>query len=500
MLNENAPTLTPVILCGGSGTRLWPLSRKSFPKQFVPLLGRKSLLELTLERAASVSRGAPPLFVAAQEHRFMVTDILQSMKQGGDLLLEPVPRNTAAAIALAALYAFRSGDEMLLFCPADHHIPDAGAFSRVVHQGVPAASSGAIVTFGVRPSFPSTAYGYIRQGRRLDAHTFEAARFIEKPDAESARELVLSGDALWNSGIFLSSAGTMLAALEKHAPDILAVCRSAMKNAERDASPSGHLFVRPDATLFASCRSQSIDYAVMEAYDQVVVLTFEGQWSDVGSWNAVASLAEADEDGNRVQGRGWAHLSRNTFIHAPCRPVVALGTSDLLLVDTPDAVLVVHQDAVERVKDVVTLLEKEHCAQALTHRKVARPWGWYDAIDAGKGFQVKRIGVKPGAALSLQKHFHRAEHWVVVKGRAEVVRGEETLLLDENQSTYIPVGVVHRLKNPTDDELEIIEIQSGDYLDEDDIVRLEDVYGRRTPSSDPVQFGTDDGRFRSEPR
>ncbi|MDR1367961.1 MAG: mannose-1-phosphate guanylyltransferase/mannose-6-phosphate isomerase [Candidatus Accumulibacter sp.] len=480
MPNENNPILTAVILCGGSGTRLWPVSRKSFPKQFVPLIARKSLLQLTLERVSSVFRDTQPLIVAAEEHRFMVTDILQSMKMGGDLILEPAPRNTAAAIAIAALHADRSGQEILLFCPADHHIPDTDAFSRIVFQGIAAASSGTIVTFGVRPTFPSAAYGYIRLGRRLDAHAHVVERFIEKPDVESAQRLLLAGDALWNSGIFLARAGTMLDALEKRAPDILAACRKSMENASHDRPPSGHLFIRPEVESFVSCRSQSIDYAVMEAHDRIAVLPFDGQWSDVGSWSAVADLAKADEDGNRVQGQGWMRGARNTFIHAPCRPVVAIGTRDLLLIDTPDAVLAVHPDATEHVKDIVAQLEKEGCAQALTHRKVARPWGWYDAIDAGKGFQVKRIGVKPGAALSLQKHLRRAEHWVVVKGSAEIVRGEETFLLNENQSTYIPVGVVHRLKNPTDEELEIIEIQSGDYLGEDDIIRLEDAYGRKT--------------------
>jgi mannose-1-phosphate guanylyltransferase/mannose-6-phosphate isomerase len=410
----------------------------------------------------------------------MVTDILCSMHEGGDLILEPAPRNTAPAIAIAALHAAGSGREMLLFCPADHHIPDIDAFSRLVRRGIGAASSGAIVAFGVRPTFPSTAYGYIRMGRRIDAHAFEVARFIEKPDVESARNLLLAGDALWNAGIFLTRTETILGALEKHAPDILGACRTAMERASRDLSPSGHCFIRPEAARFVSCRSQSIDYAVMEVFDNVAALPFEGQWSDVGSWNAVADLTEADEDGNRVQGQGWTRKARNTFIHAPCRPVVALGTRDLILIDTPDAVLAVHADAVEEVRDIVAQLETKGCAQALTHRKVARPWGWYDAIDSGKGFQVKRIGVKPGAALSLQKHFRRAEHWVVVKGRAEIARGEETFTLNENQSTYIPVGVVHRLKNPADEELQIIEIQSGDYLGEDDIVRLEDAYGRKT--------------------
>jgi mannose-1-phosphate guanylyltransferase / mannose-6-phosphate isomerase len=470
--------IMPVILCGGSGTRLWPLSRKSFPKQFVPLIGDKSLLQLSLERVAKL--GDQVMTVASEEHRFMVTDALQSAQVNGPILLEPVARNTAAAMAIAALQArqLTGEDGLLLFCPADHHIPDTNAFTATIRQGISAASAGAIVTFGVVPTFPSTAYGYIQQGEQNDEHSWRVERFIEKPDSANAQTLLLQGNTLWNAGIFLSRIDTLLNALELHAPDILEHCSSAISHARQETTMSGHLFVRPEAQSFAACRSQSIDYAVMEPHDNVAVVPFKAQWSDVGSWNAVANLTKADESLNRIDGHGLAHLSSNTYIHAPHRPVVALGTQDLLIIDTPDAVLVAHSDNAEQVKDIVARLESEQCDQAVTHRKVARPWGWYDSIDVGHRFQVKRIGVKPGASLSLQKHHHRAEHWIVVQGTAEVTCGDKTFLLSENQSTYIPIGNLHRLKNPGKIELEIIEVQSGGYLGEDDIERFDDNYGR----------------------
>ncbi|MET0541576.1 MAG: mannose-1-phosphate guanylyltransferase/mannose-6-phosphate isomerase [Variovorax sp.] len=470
-------TITPVVLCGGSGTRLWPLSRKSFPKQFVPLVGGRSLLQLTLERLAAFSSRV--IAVAAEDHRFLVADALQQAGTTGTILLEPVGRNTAAAMALGALHA--DGDTLLLFCPADHNIPDTEALVATIRQGIPAAESGAVVTFGVTPSFPSTAYGYIRQGSPRGDGSLQVAQFMEKPDAARARELLLEGASLWNAGIFLVEAKVLVAALEEHAGDIMASCRKAMAAARteevRHTAP-GTVFVRPERAAFEACRAQSIDYAVMEHHPAVAVVPFRGQWSDVGSWNAVADLAPADARQNRVQGQGWVHEADNTFIHAPTRPVVALGTRDLLIIDTPDALLVAHRDHVEEVKDVVATLERAHAEQTAFHRKVVRPWGWYDSIDAGERFKVKRIGVKPGASLSLQKHHHRAEHWVVVRGTAQVTRGSDTFLLSENQSTYIPIGEVHRLHNPGKMELEMIEVQSGGYLGEDDIVRLEDTYGR----------------------
>jgi mannose-1-phosphate guanylyltransferase/mannose-6-phosphate isomerase len=396
-------------------------------------------------------------------------------------------------MALAALQASHNGqpDALLLFCPADHHIPDAAAFAHAVKDGVPAAEGGAIVTFGIVPSFPSTAYGYIQHGPQRPDGALQVQRFIEKPAAEAAQSLLLGGSVLWNAGIFLCRASTLLQALAQHAPDILASCRQALP-APAAASPApaegaAPQWIAPLAPEFGACRSQSIDYAVMEHHANVAVCPFGGAWSDVGSWNAVAELTPADEAGNRVEGQGLTHLARNTFIHAPHRPVVALGTQDLIIVDTPDALLVAHKDCVEQVKDIVARLQDQNCAEAITHRKVARPWGWYDSLDLGERFQVKRIGVKPGASLSLQMHHHRAEHWIVVKGTAEVTRGRETFLLSENQSTYIPIGELHRLHNPGKLELEMIEVQSGSYLGEDDIVRFEDTYGRSTAAMPAAQ-------------
>lgn len=467
----------PVVLCGGSGTRLWPLSRKAFPKQFIPLLGEKSLLQLTLERVAPLARGQAEAItcVAADEHRFLVADVATQAGLSVRQILEPQARNTAAAMALAALAA--PVDALLLFCPADHHIPDAAAFCAMVQGAAPAAQAGRLVTFGVLPSFPSTAYGYIQKGAS-DGAGFQVARFVEKPAQDKALEFLASGQYLWNAGIFLMRAVDLLQALQAHAPDILEACRQAMRAPQRDG-----LFLRPDAQLFAACRSQSIDYAVMERADNVSVYPFTGVWSDVGSWNAVAELAEPDADGNRSGGevQHAHHLrTRDTYIHAGGqRPVVALGTQRLLVIDTPDALLVADADQAEAVKEVVAKLEALDASQAVQHRRVARPWGWYDSIDLGPRHQVKRITVKPGAALSLQMHHHRAEHWVVVSGTAEVTNGDKVMLLEENQSTYIPIGQVHRLANPGKVALEIIEVQSGGYLGEDDIVRFEDVYGRK---------------------
>ncbi len=469
--------IQPVILCGGSGTRLWPLSRKSFPKQFVPLVDNKSLLQLTLERVAQLGGHdgeAQVICVAADDHRFLVTEAMQAARVGGIVILEPCARNTAAAMALAAL-AVQPG-QLLLFCPADHHIPDARAFAAMVAQGQPAAGQGAIVTFGVVPSFPSTAYGYIQQGQARPDGSHGVARFIEKPTADKAQALILQGDVLWNAGIFLCQAETLLKALQQHAPDILASCHQAMAGATQDQA-----FIRPEPQAFNSCRAESIDFAVMEHHADVAVVPFSGAWSDVGSWNAVAGLSSPDAQGNRTQGQAHTLHARNTFVHAPHRPVVALGTQDLLIVDTPDALLVVAASHAEQVKDVVNHLTQQGVAQASVHRHTARPWGAYDSVDAGERFQVKRISVKPGAQLSLQMHHHRAEHWVVVRGTAEVTCGDKTFLLTENQSTYIPLGTTHRLKNPGKTPLELIEVQSGSYLGEDDIVRLDDVYGRVIP-------------------
>lgn len=467
--DASGAAIIPVILCGGSGTRLWPLSRKSFPKQFVPLIGDKSLLQLTLERVAPLA--GQVMCVAADEHRFLVAEAMEKAGVVGKVMLEPVARNTAAAMALAALA--HQPDDLLLFCPSDHHIPDTAAFVRCVRQGAAAATAGALVTFGIVPVFPSTAYGYIAQGPLRADGSYQVERFIEKPDAARAQQLILQGGVLWNAGIFLCTARHLLEALAQHAPDILASCRRAMQDALAD-----HAFIRPEAAVFAATRSESIDYAVLEQHAEVAVLPFQGAWSDVGSWNAVADLVPADDEGNRVAGQGVVMQGRNNFVHAPHRAVVALGVEDLLIIDTPDALLVAHRAHAEQVKQVVSRLESDNRSEATLHRKVARPWGWYDGIDRGERFQVKRIALKPGASLSLQKHHHRAEHWIVVRGTAEVACGDETFLLTENQSTYIPIGEAHRLSNPGRIWLEMIEVQSGTYLGEDDIVRYDDVYGR----------------------
>ena len=466
MTNSN---IRPVILCGGSGTRLWPLSREALPKQFAPLIGGKSLLQTTLERVAPLG---PALCIANQEHRFFVQEALQLAAVDGEQLLEPAGRNTAAAMACAALMS--PPEQLLLFLPADHYIPDAKTFLSTIRSGESAALAGTIVTFGVSPTFPSTAYGYIQQGDALaDGHAHKVKRFLEKPKAEVAQQLLLSGDHLWNAGIFLCTAGTLKAALQAHAPDILSACELAMSAATRDGS-----FIRPATEEFLNCRSESIDYAVMERFEQVAVVPFVGQWSDVGSWNAVAELTPPDAQGNRVEGQAVLLEATDTYINAASRPVVAIGTQHLLIVDTADALLVVAKDHAERVKQAVEQLKNDGFPQATTHRRVARPWGWYDSIDMGERFQVKRIGVNPGASLSLQMHHHRAEHWVVVKGTAEVTNGDKVMLIAENESTYIPLGVKHRLRNPGKTALEIIEVQSGSYLGEDDIVRFEDTYGR----------------------
>ncbi|CAN0617643.1 mannose-1-phosphate guanylyltransferase [Burkholderia multivorans] len=464
--------IQPVVLCGGSGTRLWPLSRKDLPKQFVPLLGEKSLLRMTLERARRISPSV--LTVASEAHRFLVDEACTAADVDATHLLEPVSRNTAAAMALACLHV--ADDALLLFMPADHHIPDADAFADTIQQGAAAARDGKIVVFGITPRFPNTAFGYIKAmptPGRDGAHVLAVERFIEKPRAERAQAMLLEGNHYWNAGIFLASARTLKDAFAAHAPDILQHAQDALAGHTRDGR-----FVRIACAPFERCRADSIDYAVLERFPNIAMVPFHGAWSDVGSWNAVADLLPADAQGNRANGHGVLIDARNTFIHAPTRPVVALGTRDLMIVDTPDATLVATPDVAEQVKDVVRALTEANVPQAVQHRHVPRPWGSYDTVDQGEHFLVKRICVKPHGKLSLQLHHHRAEHWVVVKGTAKVTRGDEVFLLESNQSTYIPVGTRHRLENPGPGTLEIVEIQTGDYLGEDDIVRFEDSYGR----------------------
>ena len=466
----NTPTIHPVVLCGGSGTRLWPLSRKALPKQFAPLIDSKSLLQLTLERLAGLNRTIT--CIASEDHRFLVREAMDNAQAQGRQILEPTPRNTAAAMAAAALLA--EPDDLLLFAPADQHIPDAALFAATMRSGVEAALAGRIVTFGVAPSFPSTAYGYIEAAEATGHGASHAvARFVEKPTAAVAQTLILQGNYCWNAGIFLVQARTLVAALHTHAPDILAACERATAAVSVDGS-----FLRLDSEAFEACRSESIDYAVLEKHADVAVVRFEGAWSDVGSWNAVAQLHPADDAGNRVSGMGSVLNSRNTFVHAPHRPVVALGTENLIIVDTPDAVLVAGADCAEQVAEVVRMLAREGKAEATEHRRVVRPWGAYDSVDMGERFQVKHLTVKPGGKLSLQMHHHRAEHWIVVKGMAKATCGGEVQLVRENESIYLPSGTIHRLENPGKTMLEVIEVQTGSYLGEDDIVRFDDTYGR----------------------
>ena len=465
--------MIPVILSGGSGTRLWPLSREAYPKQFLALTGDDSMLQATFKRVAPLASAAP-LVVANEEHRFMVAQQLREIGcTPSAILLEPVGRNTAPAIAVAALKAMEHGeDPLLLVLPSDHVIADAAAFREAVNSAVKAAEAGALVTFGIVPTAPETGYGYIRAEDGGEG-VCKVAQFVEKPDAATAEKYLVSGGYFWNSGMFLFRASAYLAELETHCPAIFASSREALTKAKVDAD-----FVRLDKAAFAACPSDSIDYAVMENTAAAAVLPMSVGWNDVGSWSALWEVAQQDGDGNAHHGDVLARDCRNTLAWADHRLVALLGLDNVVVVDTDDAVLVAHKDKVQDVKHIVAALKQQGRSEPTWHRKVYRPWGSYDSIDMGERFQVKRITVKPGAALSLQMHHHRAEHWIVVSGTGRITRGDETILLGENQSTYIPLGVKHRLENPGRVPLELIEVQSGSYLGEDDIVRFEDVYGR----------------------
>ena len=467
--------MIPVILSGGSGTRLWPLSRDAFPKQFLALVGHDSMLQATWHRVAPLTSGGP-IVVAGEAHRFMVAEQLREAGCAeAKILLEPVARNTAPAIAAAALEATRDGaDPLLLVLPSDHVIADARAFRAAVRAASAAAEAGSLVTFGIVPTGPETGYGYIKAAAGEGVRAVE--RFVEKPDAATAAAYVASGDYAWNSGMFLFRASAYLAELERHQPAMLAACREALARARRDVD-----FVRLDATTFAASPSDSIDYAVMEKTAHAAVLAIDVGWNDVGSWAALWQVAEQDGDGNAHHGDVLARDCRDTLAWGDGRLLALLGLRDVVVVDTADAVLVAHKDHVQDVKAIVAELKRRGRGETSLHRKVYRPWGHYDSVDVGDRFQVKRITVKPGAALSLQMHHHRAEHWIVVSGTARVTRGDEVILLGENQSTYIPLGVKHRLGNPGVVPLELVEVQSGSYLGEDDIVRFEDVYGRDAP-------------------
>lgn len=462
-----------VLLSGGSGTRLWPLSREAYPKQLLPLTGEDSLLQATWRRVRELPGVGTPLVVANEEHRFLVAEQLQAQGvRAQALILEPVGRNTAPAIAVAALQAMADGtDPILLVLPSDHVIEDEAGFRAAVLAALPTAEDGGLVTFGIVPSAPETGYGYIKAAAGLGMRRID--RFVEKPDPATARAYVESGDYFWNSGMFLLRASRYLEELQAQAPHMVACCRQALATANTDLD-----FLRLDRDAFAACPSDSIDYAVMEKTTRGFVLPIDVGWSDLGSWSALADISARDGHGNAVRGDVLAVDTRNTLAWSDRRLVALVGLDDMVVVDTDDALLVAHRDRVQDVKQVVNQLKAQDRPQAKLHRKVFRPWGSYDGIENGPGFQVKRIAVKPGASLSLQMHHRRAEHWIIVKGQARVTCDDNVFDLGANQSTYIPLGSKHRLQNVGSELLELIEVQSGDYLGEDDIVRFEDVYGR----------------------
>jgi mannose-1-phosphate guanylyltransferase/mannose-6-phosphate isomerase len=482
--------LIPVVLSGGSGTRLWPLSREKYPKQLLPLVDEDSLLQATVRRLEGISgvQLGAPMVVCNEEYRFVIAEQLRLMGMEGDIVLEPVGRNTAPALTLAALAASREGaDPLLLVMPADHVITDTSEFQNVVRQGAMLAAQGLVVTFGVTPDVPETGYGYIQSGDLLvdssgvkGAH--HIARFVEKPDRDTAQTYLDAGSYSWNSGLFMMRSSVWLSAMAVCRPDILDVCRKAWGQGTIDGG-----FLRVSKDIFSSCPSDSIDYAVMEriaaglpGLPVGVVIPLAAGWSDVGAWDALWAVLAKDADGNVRRGDVSLHDCHNTLAISDSRFVACVGMDNVVVVETPDAVLVVHKDRTQDVKKIVDQLKQEKRPEGHIHRKVFRPWGSYDGVDAGDRFQVKRIVVNPGATLSLQMHHHRAEHWIVVRGTARVTRGDTDYLVSENESTFIPLGTKHRLENPGVVPLEMIEVQSGSYLGEDDIVRFDDVYGRQS--------------------
>ena len=463
--------LQPVLLSGGSGTRLWPLSREAYPKQFLPLAGDATMLQATWQRVSALADAAP-IVVAGEDHRFLVAEQLRQVGAPTPaILLEPTGRNTAPAIAGAALQAMAGGDDpLLLVLPSDHVVRNDAAFRAAVAAAMPAAEAGRLVTFGIVPDAPETGFGYIQAAPGDGVRP--VLRFVEKPDGATAQAYLEAGGYYWNSGMFLLRASRYLDELQRFRPDIVAAVRAAFAAAARDGD-----FIRLDKAAFAACPSDSIDYAVMEKTNAAAVLAVDIGWNDVGSWSALWDVSEQDADGNAHHGDVVSIDSRNSYAYAR-RLVALVGVDDLVVVETDDAVLVARKDKVQQVKDVVARLKAGQRSQAVLHREVHRPWGSYDSVDVGERFQVKRIKVKPGARLSLQSHGRRAEHWIVVSGVARVTRDNDVFELFANQSTYIPIGAKHRLENPGNEMLELVEVQSGDYLGEDDIVRYEDVYGR----------------------
>ena len=470
--------LIPVILSGGAGTRLWPLSRELHPKQLLALAGgARTMLQDTVARLGGLPDLGPTVVVCNEAHRFMVAEQLRQL--GGPapaIVLEPVGRNTAPAIGVAAQVAKRAGDPLLLVLPADHVIRDLEAFQLAVKLALPAAEVGKLVTFGVVARQPETGYGYIRRGSG-QGPVYPIDRFVEKPDLETARRFVESGEYYWNSGMFLFRASRYLEELQRHAPDISECCRRATAGDHRDLD-----FVRLDVDAFAGCRSDSIDYAVMEKTSDAVVVPLDAGWSDVGSWSSLHDAVDRDARGNFQRGDVVTEDTEGCFLYAQSRLLATVGLKDHVVVETKDAVLVAPRDRVQDVKKIAARLKADGRNEHSLHREVFRPWGSYDSVESGDRYQVKRLTVKPGASMSLQLHHHRAEHWIVVSGTARITRNDEVFLLEENQSTYIPVGAKHRIENPGKIELHIIEVQSGSYLGEDDIVRFEDRYGREGQS------------------
>jgi len=462
-------------MAGGSGTRLWPLSRKMFPKQFLSLVNSTTMFQDTLSRLQGneFSVGLP-IIVCNDEHRFIVAEQLRETSITSQaIILEPVGRNTAPAVALAALDAIEKDDDpLLLVLAADHVIRDDETFRKAVVKASTAAQAGKLVTFGIVPRGPETGYGYIK-AKASTEQLASVEAFVEKPDLETAKAYLASGDYFWNSGMFLFKASSYLAELKRHQPEILGAVEKAYSGKQADLD-----FTRLDVEAFKACPNDSIDYAVMEKTDNAAMIGLDAGWSDVGSWSSLWEESEHDAQGNVCRGDVFVHDASNNLLLSDNKMIAALGVEDLVVVDTPDAVMVSRKDKVQEVKQIVKQLEKQDRSEAHFHREVARPWGCYDSIDMGERFQVKRITVKPGAKLSLQMHHHRAEHWIVVSGTALVTIGDKERMLSENESTYIPIGMTHRLENPGVLPLEMIEVQSGSYLGEDDIVRFDDTYGR----------------------
>jgi mannose-1-phosphate guanylyltransferase len=469
--------ILPVIMAGGSGTRLWPLSRQLFPKQFLTLNGEHSMLQNTAMRLAGIEHAAP-VVICNEEHRFSVAEQFRANKiANSGIILEPVGRNTAPAIALAALNAVKNGDDpLLLVLAADHVIKNEAAFCQSVNHAAPLAEQGKLVTFGIVPTAPETGYGYIKGGDSISgaaSDAFVVSQFVEKPDLATAEQYLASGDYYWNSGMFLFKASTYLAELKAHNPAIYTACENSIASTQADAD-----FIRVNKEAFEACPDDSIDYAVMENTTQAVVVPMDCGWSDVGSWSALWEIEDKDENGNAFKGDVISVNSTNSYVNAEEKLVAVIGLDDVVVVETKDAILVSKKSEVQLVKNVVNELKANDRSEFKLHREVYRPWGKYDSVDNGERFQVKRITVKPGAKLSVQMHHHRAEHWIVVSGTAMVTNGDKQIMLTENQSTYIPIGVIHALENPGKVDLELIEVQSGSYLGEDDIVRFEDRYGR----------------------